>query len=222
MSRRFFWCCACIGFSPGALSAQETVTFDIRFADPVLTPGESQHIEVWAILEPGPGAKAIWNTNGGSGQVGTVGGIGAATFHFTNVVNGSSGSFSGLALNPQFLGPVAGQNPGVPDGEGNVHGIQFVEIPLLGSFHWLSPMLLWSCLWTPNEYSARMVEFTTQVVYGPEVYLAIGTSIQAFPDTWKALNPSASFEVVPAPMAALPVAAGAIAIARRRRRDGTP
>ncbi len=200
-------------------AAQETVTFDIRFSEPVLTPGEAQRIEVWAILDPGVGSPAVWNTNGGVGQAGIVRGIADAQFALVNLSNGATGVFSQLTVNPQLA--LLLSIPGMPDGRGNVPGITLLQTPLLGFLNMSNPVLLWSCEWTPTDYLPRTVEFTTGVEAGPDVYLDLFpyNSPWAYADTWSALSRNASFQVIPAPGAALQLALGVLALSRRRRRD---
>ncbi len=218
-TRKWMWC-ACAVHCTGVARAQETVTLDIRFADPLLTPGESQHIEVWGILEPGIGATAIWNTNGGTGQLGEVWGIAGAKFDFTSVSNGHTGSFSGLTLNPEFVFTYPPPSPGVPDGEGNVRDVAFVLSPDLGAIKTSNPVLLWSCEWTPTGYVPRTIGFTTQVMAGPDVFLRVNPNgFLAEYDTWTGISPSASFQVVPAPGSALLLGLGLLPLSRRRRRD---
>lgn len=211
--------CSCLPGLAGAACAQETVTFDIRFSDPILTPGETQQIEVWAILAPGIGGSATWNTNGGIGQAGIVKGIGGARFDLSSVSNGQTGFFTELALNPSlalFYPP----SLGTPDGEGNVVGIEFVQSPYFGQLLMSSPVLLWSCTWTPSGYSPRKVDFTTHQGADPFVYLELFpyNGSWGYPDTWTPLTPSASFQVVPAPGAGALLGLGFIPLARRRRR----
>ncbi len=203
----------------GSTRAQETVTFTIEYSSAVLTPGQSQNIEVWALMEPGIGQPAVWNTLGGSGLMGEVLGFSAAWFNFVNVNHGQSGTFSNLALNSFLVNPPA-TSAGTPDGNGHVTGIfGFQWLGPTGGGTVANPILLWSAVWTPANYDPRLVEFTTVQTIPPHIWLLVG--LGEVEDQWAPITIPNSFQVVPAPSALSALALAAL-IGMRRGRTSTP
>jgi hypothetical protein len=217
MPHRTIACAATVAgtFVAQPVRAQETITLDVRFADPILSPGEVQTIEVWATLAPGPGGTAIWNTNGGSGQQGVVLAFGYAQFDVRSVQNGSTGSFSNLALGAGLI--VEPGFEGTPDTFGNVLGIRASQL-ILGPYVAANPMHLWTGTWTPSDYATRTVELTTLPFAPLGVYLQVGGAIPVT-DDWASINPSASFQIVPAPAGVSVFSMAALGLPCRRRRS---
>ncbi|MFM9995877.1 MAG: hypothetical protein ACKVU4_08755 [Phycisphaerales bacterium] len=198
--------------------AQKTITFDIRYSDPVLTPGEVQHIEVWAILSPGPGATVIWAPPGANPLPAIVRQFGYAALDVTNVLNGETGSFSNLLL-PSPFSLYTGQSVGAPGGGGGVAGIG-VGQPPAPPWNPTNPIHLWSAIWTPLDYTPRIVEFTTFATADPAVHVEFGFSPPWGFDYWKAVSVSTPFQVIPAPATLIPSAGfGLLGFALRRRRE---
>ncbi len=202
-----------LGPSVTPAHSQETVTLTIEYASAVLTPGQSQTIKVWALMEPGIGQPAVWNTLGGTGQVFTVALFNAAGFNFASANNGQSGVFTNLTLNPFLVWPPA-TSPGTPDGNGNVNGIVGAQFWNTGSG--ANPILIWSAVWTPANYDPRVVEFNTVQTILPLVWLDPG--LHPVQDEWTPVSIPNSFQVVPVPSAMTALALGAIFAVRRRRR----
>lgn len=209
--------CTCPAVS--AAQAPETIAFDIRFSDPVLTPGETQRIEMWVILNPTPGTWTVWNPGGGSGLPALVRAFAGARFDLDSVQNGNTGVFSELALGPDIAW-WPGSVPGAPNGSGGVTGVYGYQLNTGPSaFNGSNPLLIWSALWTPDDYTTRTVEFATGIQKGPDAYLDVGASLAVL-ETWAPITPHASFQVVPAPGPAIMLGLGLIPFGRRRRRDG--
>ncbi|MFM9996974.1 MAG: hypothetical protein ACKVU4_14380 [Phycisphaerales bacterium] len=207
---------ACAILIGALVHAQETVTFDVRFSDPVLVPGEVQYIEVWCEFAPTVGAPAVWNQPGANPIVGTVLAFATAQFNLVNVTGGQTGVYANLLLNPALSLGMAGWE-GTPDKQGNVIGMLPWQLPN-GPMNPANPILLWTATWTPNTYDPRTVEFTTEVMLGPSMHLH--TSQFAIPlyDEWTPLHVPASFQVIPAPATLIvPAALGALRLTRRRR-----
>ena len=197
--------------------AQETVTFDIRYSDPVLTPGEVQHIEVWAILSPGPGSAVTWNPPVGLPHPGVLLQFSYAVFNLTNVQHGQTGMFSGLVVPPP-LGQYPVSSPGLPDGSGGVSAITAWQPYFAPPWNPSNPIHLWSSTWTPNDYSPRTVEFSTLATNGPTVTLELAWSPPWVEEDWTPLYVPASFQVIPAPATMIvPAVFGLLGLTRRRR-----
>ncbi|MFM9996973.1 MAG: hypothetical protein ACKVU4_14375 [Phycisphaerales bacterium] len=206
---------ACL-WTATSIRAQETVTFDIRYSDPVLTPGEVQHIEVWAILSPGPGSPVTWNPPVGLPHPGVLLQFTRAVFNLTNVQHGQTGMFSDLVVPPPFSqNPVS--SPGLPDGSGGVLDIKAFQL-FFPPWNPSNPIHLWSSTWTPNDYSPRTVEFSTLATQGPTVTLELSWSPPWVDEDWLPLYAPASFQVIPAPATLIvPALFGLLGLTRRRR-----
>ncbi len=199
---------ATFGFLGSLAHAQETITFSIQYSSPVLTPGQSQTISVWATFAPGIGQPAVWNTNGGTGQVLPVAGFQGANFHLLNMNNGHTGTFSNLAVAPPLFGSAGTAIVG-----GHIFDASAGQIQP-GSA--ANPIKLWSAQWTPVNYLPREVTFNTWPSFPPGVWLEIGVGTGAL-DWWTPISISSSFQVIPAPSGLTVLALGAL-ITRRRRR----
>ena len=205
------WLCPIAG-AAAPCSGQETITFEVRVSDLLLTPGETQHIEVWATLAPGHGTLVPWGT---TGTLGTVMGFGGADLGVQNVAGAETGDWSGLALNPSvaWWGGTAGQAmPG-----GGVAGIKAHQFPISVVFSQANPILLWSADWDPLGYEPRTVELSTEVTVGPYAYLDLGGGMFVS-DTWTPAYVPGSFAVVPATPSISVLIGAAALVARGRRR----
>ncbi len=205
-------CASLALLTPAVGHAQETMTFTIEYSSPVLRPGQSQNMKVWAFMQPGIGQAAVWNTLGGSGQVLPVLAFSGAHFDLSNLKNGQTGSFSNLVLNPALLAS-PGAGPGTPDGNGNVLGILAFQFHL--SLSQANPILIWSADWTPINYEPRIVTFNTLHATLPLVWLELG--LGGVQDEWTSFTVPNSFQVVPSPSSSIALALGALFALRRRR-----
>lgn len=181
--------------------ADNSIRLEIRLSDAVLTPGEVQHIEVWAHTDPKFGHSFFHPTYGWE----TSNGFGATFFDFTNRVNGETGEFVDVLSSSNEL---AIFDPGVSQ-NGGVSGIIAVGHPCVFGPN-PNDLLVWSATWGPDDYSAREVSFST---------LTTNSKIATLHDfcylPWPSEDSNVSFKVVPAP--GIAPALAAVAFSRRRR-----
>ncbi|MFM9996396.1 MAG: hypothetical protein ACKVU4_11420 [Phycisphaerales bacterium] len=191
----------------------------------IIEPGESALISVQADMKDdglnSVGTTAVWNTNGGSGQIGTLYGFNQALFDIVALANGSTGAWSQLRVNPALnMLNLTGE----PQHDGGVSGIVAVQWATWFTPHDpRDPLPLWSALWTPLDYAPRSISFRTLVdtiVHPHIVSLAVAFPSNWLPvdDTWDVRDTEISFQVVPAPASCLGVAVAALGAAVRRRR----
>ncbi len=184
--------------------ADNSIRLEIRFSDAVLTPGEVQHIEVWAYTDPPAGKQFIHPTYGNKISQG----FGASGFDLQSITQGETGTFSEfLPSNPEL----SIYDPGAP-AHGGVFGIKAQGHPCVFGFN-PSVLLLWSATWTPEDYSARTVAFETATWKS-----AIAANHDFCYLPWPSEDSNASFKVVPAPGAVHAFAFAALAAFSRRRR----
>ncbi|MFM9997025.1 MAG: hypothetical protein ACKVU4_14635 [Phycisphaerales bacterium] len=211
----------------GAAWAQETAQLFIQLEPAVIVPGQSATVRVFAQYSPVVGSPAIWNTLGGTGQLGTVAGFALAVFHVLgNPTLGVSGSWSNITAGP-------GSPPPFPGG-GTISGNNVLNNswgtgfgpPLVPAFT-TNPVLLVTATWTAAATSGPgMLGLTTDVLQGSpahpnSVHLWLQGGMISSPfaveDAWPCADGQAVITVIPAPGAAMAVLAGAWSIARRPR-----
>ncbi|MFM9997026.1 MAG: hypothetical protein ACKVU4_14640 [Phycisphaerales bacterium] len=206
-------------------SGQETARLIIQVEPAVIAPGQSALVRVYVAYEPHVGLPAVWNTMGGSGQIGTVTGFSRATFDLSvSPAAGVSGSWSNLTLGPGSLaaGSAGTVSPSGVNGVlwGTGFGPPFV-LPTVDN-----PVLLWFATWTADAGSGMgTLDLVTDILgYPPsypdtvQLWLRVGAiGSFAVEDAWPCTDGQALITVIPAPGAAMVLLAGAWSIARRRR-----
>ncbi|MFN0134065.1 MAG: hypothetical protein ACKVW3_16240 [Phycisphaerales bacterium] len=189
----------------------------------IIEPGEDAHIFFYVSMQPGIGGAAIWNTNGGTGQPGTVEGLGFVAFGIIGTQGLDTGTWTVAGFPPNFnIGLPGSVNP-----NNDLRGIGFAQFLLPGQApdqrnnDWF-----YRVKWRPLDYLPRTVGFRFQGEEGggvPYVLLDVGLrDPMGFPiykpDTWGYNEPTGSFMIVPGPSAAAVMAGAALLVARRRRR----
>ncbi len=181
-----------------------SIRLEIRLSDAVLTPGEVQHIEVWAYTDPKFGHSFFHPIYGWE----TSNGFGATFFDLDNRANGETGEFVDILASSNEL---AIFDPGVSQ-SGGVSGVIAVGHPCVFGPN-PNDLLVWSATWVPDDYATREVAFST---------LTTKSKIATLHDfcylPWPSEDSCASFKVVPAPGgAAAFLSLGAAGLPRRRR-----
>ncbi len=199
------------------------VQYHLKISDPVLTPGETQTIELWWEF------KGEWTEGFGEQWFGAPGFMLAAEFpvkyyscpgflgDLLNTKNGQTGAFGQQVFNGQLTG-----TPGAVSPNNDISYI--VGIAGLPPSPWIltgNPVFLWKVDWTPTTFENRTVAF--DFMPGPNTWAVV--SWEYSPGKWGtgvrkvgSAGDSISFKVVPAPATVfLPaLASGAVLIRRRR------
>jgi hypothetical protein len=167
-------------------------------------PGEDAMIYLNASFRPGVGGTAVWNSGGGTGQLGQICGLGEVIFSLIGKSNIASGVWISDSPVPGFaLSPIGGVQPGT----NNLVGMIFGQYPPPG----LTPDprnddWFYRARWRPTNYISREVAFRFQNEAGiagdPSVMLDVGHrdpqgAVIYRRDTWTFDEPSGSFLVVP-------------------------
>ena len=192
---------------PAVAAGQEEVYFDIEYEHAVLQPGQAQTITVSASFAPPLGGHAIWDTHGGTGQVGQVIALNDAYFNLLNVFNAHTGVYSNPATNMSIY-----SFPGIPSGG----GVSMISVGQFDSIEIGNPVWLWRATWTPIDYNPRVVTLRTEAIVPIDIFLYVGLAFEV-PDAWTTFDDEASFQIVPAPGVTVTLLAGALLAARRRR-----
>lgn len=212
-------------------AAQEAFTFSWQVQDVaglgpangngIIEPGEDAMIYLHASFRPGVGGTAIWDTHGGSGQQGTVAGLGETVFHLIGTRNLDTGSWVTLSPVPGFaLSPIGFVQPGTNNLISMIFG-QYIlpeQTPNPRNDDWF-----FRSRWRPHDYSPRDVAFLFENVIGPgnpSVFLDVGLRdplgrILYRRDQWLYNQPAGGFTVVPGPG---PLAAALVFLPFTRRR----
>ena len=198
---------ALAGLCGGMASAQEIITYSIELSDPILAPGESTKVSVWATLSPGIGGPAVWNNPNGPPEPGTVEAFGATGFA---VFGTEPGLWDNLSLNPNFSTNYPGDV--TPDGVINIGASQFALAGLLKD----NPIYLWSATWTPDAYHEGSVTIYTSIELAL-VWLNVEGWAVPVGDFWGSESLSAEVTIIPAPSAAALMGIAAVGYLRRRR-----
>lgn len=211
---------------PGEVTRFLIIVQDNGNANGLIEPGESALIRVIADMGDdgvnSTGMLAVWNTLGGSGQVGPLYAFSHAFFDLNSTLNGHTGGWSDLNI------PVlkhAANIAGVAQPNGSVAGIVAGQTCFLPQFpgNTLDPITLWSGTWTPTAYDPRTVEFAfalsaTAPVPQAVYLLAGGPQMHAVQDVWDVVTTPISFQVIPAPATLiLPALIAAFGLTRARR-----
>lgn len=209
----------------GVANAQETAQYIIGVSSATVAPGGSVDVSVSVLYTPGLGGTAVWNTLGGTGQIGTVAGFSLAVFNLmSNPAAGVSGSWSNIAFNPLFSifstpGTIAGNNVN----NANI-GTGFgppLSAPVNGS-----PLALWTGTWTASAASGvGAVGLITDALQGSPahpntVHVWLGSTVIGqftVEDAWGVTDGQGSFSVIPAPASLALLGLGGLVAARRRR-----
>ncbi len=213
MSSRVVASCVATALITPPVIADEAVILNVQFLHPFLQPGQVQTIVVQAAFLPGLGGIAVWDTNGGQGQVGPVDRFANASFDLVNILNGDTGLFSGLTPNPLLN---LGSQPGAPNGAGGVDGIRVGQWGFPAGPVVMNAIGLWWATWTPHTYEPRTVTFDTVAWAPPQIWLDVGFAFSVL-DDWTPVHLQGSFQIVPAPPAALALGLAGVLVGRRRR-----
>ncbi|MFM9997022.1 MAG: hypothetical protein ACKVU4_14620 [Phycisphaerales bacterium] len=209
--------------APGAAHAQETAQLIVGVSGIPIGGGTSVVVSVSAMYSPQAGMPAVWNTLGGSGQLGIVCGFADAVFSvLAEPEPGVIGAWSFPQIGPGFS---AFSSPGIINGN-SVNGVA-VATPAMPLFLTNNPVMLWTAMWTPSEFSAPgSVRISTDVLGIPGQYPdtvslwlvngQVGPVWQR--DAWPCTDGQNVITVVPAPSAAV-LCLGVVAAAARRRRS---
>jgi len=220
---------------PAAASAQEAFTFswvvqDVAGSGPangngIIEPGEDAMVYLHASFRPGVGGTAIWDTHGGTGQTGTVAGLGQVYFSLIGTRNLDSGSWGWQDLSPV---PGFALSPGgiIEPGTYNLINMIFGQyIPIGATPNPRNDDWFFRARWHPDDYTPRDVTFRFQNEFSegwPTVILDAGFrdpfgNIEYRGDRWTFNEPAGGFVVVPGPASwAVVLVAGGL-ISRRRR-----
>lgn len=222
-----------------AAIGQEFVTFAWHISDVpglgpsngngVIEPGENALVSLHLSFRPEVGGSAIWNSNGGNGQIGTVAGLELVVCQMPAIANLNTGVWVGVAYAPGFNLNVS---PAIGPGNG-LDFIEFGQFPLTGgpapsprNDDWF-----FRATWRPTDYTPRVVSFGFEMYAPPPASPLIlldvgetspGGAIIYRPDTWGYNNPRGMFTVVPSPAAwlLLTIACGSRARRTRRKEAG--
>ncbi|MFN0134403.1 MAG: hypothetical protein ACKVW3_17960 [Phycisphaerales bacterium] len=198
-------------------------------ANGIIEPGEDAQIFFNVSFRPGVGGQAVWDTFGGTGQLGTVAGLGLVAGRLMADLNLNTGTWTGIGYRSGF-------NLGVQ---------ALIEAPNNHLVEWtfgqfappgLSPNPLndtwffWA-KWRPIGYVPRHVAFHFENGRGtnpqwPYVLLDLGSPGQPDyrGDTWTFNTPAGGFEVAPSPGTVFVALAGAFVLSprtNRHRREGS-
>jgi hypothetical protein len=212
-TRAIFALAAAAGMATVA-SAQEGMTFSIKWDKAVVNNGEVQTGSVWATFTPPIGSNTNWNTPPGSGQPGTVEAFASSQGHLLNILNGTAGTLAWTVPSAVNLA----NKPGTPDGNGGISTTQAGQFgppanptPLLDN-----PIKILDLMWTPSNYSAKTVTYKFD---GTSAKLWLDVGLQAWVGENAIITDSGntSFEVVPAPATLALLGLGGLVAGRRRR-----
>jgi hypothetical protein len=142
----------------------------------VLEPGEAARIVMSIEFSPPVGTLVTYPPPPGPG-VGTVAGLGGARYDLASATPGWQGTWTHFQRRPEWaLGSI-----GSPAWNGNgIEGAQVGQFPLPGTVaNPENPIPdIWSAVWTPADFSARVVRFASfgQIFeLGASVYVQYGT-----------------------------------------------
>ncbi|MBL9032183.1 MAG: hypothetical protein JNM80_10825, partial [Phycisphaerae bacterium] len=192
-------------------------------ANGIIEPGEDAQIFFNVSFRPGVGGSAVWDTLGGTGQIGTVVGLGQVIGRLMADANLNTGTWTGIGYRSGF-------NLGIPPSAEPPHNHlvqwsfgQFVP-PGLSPNPLNDDWFFWA-KWRPLGYEPRHVAFHFENGWGtnpswPFVILDIGSPGEPDyrEDTWAFNTPAGGFDVVPSPGAALVALAGGFMLGRRSAR----
>jgi len=184
------------GFAAAA-SAQGTLTYswsvsDTGNGDGVIEPGESALLTMKGSMSP--------SATGFAGSI----------FDIVGTSNWATGSIDSYE---NMLDALTG--PGNLQGNNDITGIEAFQLPPLfnPNFDASNPVTLYKITWTPNDYSARTVQFGDTNHLNNDVYTdTFGTSVG-----YSGVPGSGSFNVVPAPASMALLGLGGLVAGRRRR-----
>lgn len=172
----------------------------------VVEPGEDALISLYVSLQPGIGGPAIWNTQGGSGQPGLVGGVQIVYFDLLGTSALDTGTWIGpLMRAPGFaLTPVGHIDPETND----LVKMIFGQYPSsLAPANPRNNDWFFRARWRPDGYAQRHVGFVFRNVSeigGPTALLDVGlrdpeNNILWVIDDWGHTHSPGGFLVVPSP-----------------------
>lgn len=215
----------------GPCRAQEAFVFswdvkDIAGTGPtnangVIEPGEDAQIFFNVSFRPGVGGTAIWDTLGGAGQVGIVGGLGWTSGNIIADQGLNTGDWTAIGYRSGFnLGVTAIVDPP----QNHLLSWGFGQFLLPGeSPNSLNDTWFFWARWRPHDYVPREVRFHYERTTGQtdnRVILNIGTkgSPNYVADAWAFNMPQGSVVIVPAPGVAITAAYMGCVLSRRWRR----
>ncbi len=190
------------------------VFHDIRYAKPVIGPGESQTIEIWIEFSK-------WAGVGSSSPPGAFEVLAkyelliATWFSLLNVSGGETGTFAPIqSWNPKLLNG----KPGTVMPNGDVREIgAFAGVPPNPYEFKDNPGWLWSIEWTPEVYTPRTVTFQSEGLSALAQMWIPWTNKHPLKGNWMPISDIASFQVIPGPGTAVALVVGGLLAARRRR-----
>jgi len=198
----------------------EAMQFELVWDQNVMTPGSGiNHGTIYAKLSPEIGSMGAWNTPPGTGQVGPIEAYASSKVNLLNLENGLSGDLWWWSPSWGTLVNL----PGTPDGQGGIFESHYGQAGKTVNPNPLTentvPILYLS--WdAQGDYTPRTVTYET-VGTSAKVYLSI--TLPNGQTAWAAEKAEfsgmkTSFQVIPAPAAAL-VIGGCGLISQRRRRS---
>ena len=164
-----------------------TITLDLRISDPVLEPGESQHVEVWALLDPSPPG---WYWIPSKGEECEVYSLGQARLGVINLGNAETGVWSDLKANPMIFATYPGDVRANGSVE-NIFALQWDQAPIKGA-----PMFVWSATWTPDDSTPRLVRLQTSPTKPNTQWAMIHCKYGTYQyDAWTPIRTTVEFRV---------------------------
>ena len=212
-TRAIFALAAAAGMATVA-SAQEGMTFSIKWDKAQVNNGEVQTGSVWATFTPGAGSTTNWNTAPGTGQSATVKAFASSQGHLLGVLNATAGTLAWTV--PSALN--IANKPGTSDGNGGINGTQAGQFgppanqnPILDN-----PIKILDLMWTPSDYNAKTVTYKFDGT-SSKIWLDVGLQAWVGENAIITDSANASFEVVPAPATLALLGLGGLVAGRRRR-----
>ncbi len=222
-----------VGLTIEAAGQPYTVTYDFQYSTPILQPGQSQVVSIYASTSFSAGKPYIIQNCTKpflNGTQGILRGLSNSLFDVVNLANAEHGTFSNFGV--PYPWNLQGYNnvPGTPDGLGGIKDIVASQAELLQipdppygiPYELQEPALIWQGIWTPEPGFAGEVVLTPQTSakgtgISPTVYVESGQLQYWVGDRWTAVYKPASFAVVPSPGAGAVGFLGFV-LGRRRRR----
>lgn len=216
MGRTLRWVAAgtVVGLT-GLARGQEAFTFSWVVADVagtgpangngVIEPGEDAIVQLNVSFRPGVGGTAVWDTNGGTGRVGSVAALHNVVFDLVATGNLATGAWSEFRHPSGFAYGVGN----LPQPDGGFVGLIFGQESIPGVA--LNPRndgWFFRARWRPDGYTPRSVGFAFRrngiEPNTPDVLLDVGDRdpqglVIYRPDSWAYNEPGGGFSVVPGP-----------------------
>ncbi|MFN0132803.1 MAG: hypothetical protein ACKVW3_09805 [Phycisphaerales bacterium] len=191
-------------------------------ANGIIEPGEDAQIFFNVSFRPGVGGTAVWDTLGGMGQLGIVGGLGWTSGNIIADQNMNTGDWIGIGYRSGFnLGVSAVIQPP----QNHLLSWGFGQFLLPGETpNPLNDTWFFWAKWRPDDYTPREMRFHYERTTGQTdarviLDIGVGGMPEYVPDIWSFNNPATSFVVVPSPHHT-PAIAAAFFLSRRRHRNG--